>query len=129
MSSREVAPCDCEERMRGKPYYREFACNNCGARYAMTRISPASTTPVVDNNLGANTNWPLCDVLTQLAEWAKHLHDDHDCDCHGWEARSFLIEAATNYAAATAAPELTDLQKSIIEHDDDMARLDRNRQS
>lgn len=60
---------------------------------------------------GTDTNWPLCDVLTQLVEWAKHLHDDHDCDCHGWEARSFLIEAANRYAA-TAAPQQSDARPS-----------------
>lgn len=55
--------------------------------------------------LGLDTNWPLQDVLTQSADWLKHLGDTHNCDCHGWEAQSFLIEAATNYAtASTVAP-------------------------
>lgn len=52
--------------------------------------------------LGADTNWPLSDVLTGLVEWAKHLHDDHECDCIGWERRSFLIDAATRYASEIA---------------------------
>jgi len=43
-------------------------------------------------------NWPPGDVLRQLAAWAAHLNDTHDCDCQGWEARSFLIDAALIYA-------------------------------
>ena len=55
-------------------------------------------------------NWPLHDVLFQMAKWLKHLNDTHDCDCHGWETRSFLISAALMYqdqvlnASASVSP-------------------------
>lgn len=52
---------------------------------------------------GADTNWPLSDVLTKAVEWLRHLNDHHNCDCHGWEERSFIIEAAERYANEIAA--------------------------
>lgn len=41
--------------------------------------------------------WPLSDVLFQMAKWLQHLGTTHNCDCHGWEAQSFLINAALQY--------------------------------
>lgn len=62
------------------------------------------------------SNWPLPDVLRQLATWAEHLHSDHDCDCHGWEARSFLVPAAGIYAeqpSASASSTVVEVAKEI----------------
>lgn len=47
--------------------------------------------------LGADTNFPLSETLRLLVQWAQHLHVSHECDCDGWEQRSFLIEAAQRY--------------------------------
>jgi len=52
----------------------------------------AQVTGVVDLD-----TWPLSDVLFQMAQWLNHLHNTHDCDCHGWEVRSFLLNAALQY--------------------------------
>ena len=34
---------------------------------------------------GMETPWPLPSVLERLCEAADHLHNDHNCDAHGWE--------------------------------------------
>lgn len=47
---------------------------------------PAAATAV---ERGADTNFPLSETLRLLVEWAQHLHDSHECDCDGWEQRSF----------------------------------------
>jgi len=54
-------------------------------------------------DLGVDTNLPLSETLRLSVEWLQHLHDDHDCDCHGWEQRSFLIEAAQRYRGEIAS--------------------------
>jgi hypothetical protein len=46
---------------------------------------------------GGDTDWPLSEVLRHLVEWAQHLHVSHECDCHGWEARTFAVDAAAAY--------------------------------
>lgn len=49
---------------------------------------------------GVENPWPLADVLEHLARAVKHLADQHDCDCHGWEQDAAATEAAIAYARA-----------------------------
>ena len=53
--------------------------------------------------LGVETAFPLSETLRLSVEWLKHLHDSHECDCTGWEQRSFLIEAAQRYQQEIAS--------------------------
>jgi len=50
-------------------------------------------------NLGADSPWPLSEVLTRLADAADHLLRDHDCDTYGWEGITVARDAARRYAA------------------------------
>lgn len=82
-------------------------------------LTPSSVSVSIDSDPNFRIeNWPLHDVLFQMAKWLKHLNDTHDCDCHGWEARSFLISAALQYqdqaldVGASASPH--DYAKHII---------------
>lgn len=47
--------------------------------------------------LDSSSAWPLRNVLTWLADWCVHLHEVHECDCHGYESRSFAIASARLY--------------------------------
>jgi hypothetical protein len=53
-------------------------------------------------DLGLDTNFPLSETLRLMVEWMQHLHESHNCDCHGWEQRSFLIVAAQRYQSTIA---------------------------
>lgn len=48
---------------------------------------------------GNDTAFPLSQVLLLMAVWLEHLHVAHECDCDGWEQRSFLVEAANKFRA------------------------------
>jgi hypothetical protein len=64
---------------------------SCGAcRYAMAAVALAMRE-------GAEQPWPLADAVALLAERARHLLRDHDCDHHGWEETDRAIEAAHAY--------------------------------
>lgn len=92
----------------------------------LAAASPAA--PAIQNPGTADTNFPLSDTLKLLVEWAQHLHDSHNCDCHGWEQRSFLIEAAQRYqneiAQAAPAAQQEDAER-YHEGFDDAARVSR----
>lgn len=63
---------------------------------------PTATESIAYPEVSLDT-WPLYDVLHKLIEWAEHLGDTHNCDCHGYEERSFIIPAARLHAAASAS--------------------------
>jgi len=44
--------------------------------------------------LGFDTPWPVTSVLEKLADAAKHLLRDHDCDRRGWESVDAAEKAA-----------------------------------
>ncbi|WP_237133761.1 hypothetical protein [Pseudohongiella sp. O18] len=48
---------------------------------------------------GADTPWPLHDVLIALAEATQHLLDDHNCDRHGHEVWRLCEKRATEIVA------------------------------
>jgi hypothetical protein len=50
--------------------------------------------------IDSSNAWPLHDVLAALANWCVHLYDVHNCDCHGYEGRTFAVAAARNYVFA-----------------------------
>jgi len=61
------------------------------------RATASTQTSARCGDLGMDTAFPLSETLRLLVEWAQHLHVSHECDCTGWEQRSFLIEAAQRY--------------------------------
>lgn len=87
-SIKTIVTCDSDAKGAFKVYR---------ARPDLHREAPAGA-----EQQGVDTNWPLSDTLMRLVFWAQHLHDDHNCDCHGWEERSFIIAAAETYAAQIA---------------------------
>lgn len=50
-------------------------------------------------HLGADSPWPLADVLERLAFAAAHLLYDHSCDGHGHEEAGAALTAAQGYIA------------------------------
>lgn len=109
----------------GHRLYDDHPLKLQGTGYTRDSASATSAAPTVDTReLGADTNFPLSETLMLSVEWLQHLHDSHECDCHGWEQRSFLIKAAQRYreeikqnsTAATAAPvEQSDEQYVVID--------------
>jgi hypothetical protein len=47
--------------------------------------------------IGADTPWPLGEVVKRLADAAEHLLRVHDCDTHGWEGIGQARDAAREY--------------------------------
>lgn len=57
------------------------------------------------------TPYPLLDVLRILADSADHLHNEHNCDAHGWEVIAEARDAAREIIAEmtrVCGPELVD---------------------
>lgn len=46
---------------------------------------------------GMDTAWPMHDVLAKLIGAHKHLHDVHQCDCHGYEEYMAAADAGKSY--------------------------------
>jgi hypothetical protein len=64
---------------------------------------------------GTDTNFPLSETLKHLVAWMRHLHDSHECDCHGWEQRSFLVEAAERYQREIATTGADEAEQQLTE--------------
>ena len=93
----------CDVSVTGKHRIDPSYCKDCGKKFPC--VFP---TTGARRNVGLDTNFPLSETLRLAVEWLRHLHDDHNCDCTGWEQRSFVVEAAERYQrdiAATGADE------------------------
>jgi hypothetical protein len=84
-------------------------------------------------DLGLDTNFPLSETLRLMVEWMQHLHESHNCDCHGWEQRSFLIEAAERYqreiattGAAEGGQQLTEVAATATADEEDSTTTPNN---
>jgi hypothetical protein len=84
-------------------------------------------------DLGVDTNFPLSETLRLMVEWLQHLHESHNCDCHGWEQRSFLIEAAERYqreiattGAAEGGQQLTEVAATATADEEDSTTTPNN---
>lgn len=88
------------ERLPGKPWMHIGHTPRHPAVPKGQSNSPAEDT----GNLGADTSWPLADVLTRLADAADHLLRDHDCDRQGWEGVTVARDKAREYAKALTTP-------------------------
>ena len=50
--------------------------------------------------LALDAPYAVHDVLTRLADAADHLHEDHNCDCDGWEMTRAAAASARRIVAA-----------------------------
>jgi hypothetical protein len=71
--------------------------------YKLGKAAKAEDVP--QPNLGADTPWPLRDVLLRLAAAGEHLLRFHDCDVHGWEGIDAAVKAARRIANQIAKTE------------------------
>lgn len=74
------------ERMQDSDPFAGFVERAEDSLLRMMRGEPSS--------FGTDTPWPLRDVLQQLVDAADHLHEHHDCDCHGYEVTRAAVDAA-----------------------------------
>lgn len=83
---------------------KSFMCESArrGALVIFSKAVPQLIDEVVRLRIamGADQNWPLADVLEKLADVAKHLLHDHNCDSHGHEEARAAGIKAREYALA-----------------------------
>ena len=56
------------------------------------------------------SSWPPRDVVAKLCEAARHLLDNHDCDCQGYELVIHAWGVAQRWLDATCKRKETDPQ-------------------